>query len=58
MNVLDALAVSERYGQCVKCHEPVRAHARGKNGAAAHVEHLKRNKKCPLSDTKESKLLR
>jgi RNA polymerase-binding transcription factor DksA len=49
-NVDDALAIGKRYGQCVKCHEPARAHRRGKNGAAAHVEHLSRNKKCPLSD--------
>lgn len=52
MNVEDALAANERYGQCVVCHERVRAHAKGKNGAAAHVEHLSRNRKCPLSDCK------
>ena len=42
-NVEDALAINERYGRCVECHEDVRVHARGKNGAAAHVEHRKRN---------------
>jgi len=53
MNDFDALAINERYDQCVKCRESVRAHAQGKNASAAHVEHLKRNKKCPLSETKE-----
>jgi hypothetical protein len=52
MNVEDALAINERYGRCWKCHEPARAHAKAKNGAAAHVEHRARNKKCPLSDCK------
>lgn len=49
MNVDVALAINERYGRCVKCGKDARAHARGKNGAAAHVEHLKRNPECPLS---------
>ena len=48
MNVVDALAIDERYGRCVECHESARGHARGKNGAAAHVEHLPGKKPCKL----------
>jgi hypothetical protein len=58
MNVIDALAKGERKGHCIECHKDVRAQAEAKNGAAAHVYHLSRNKKCPLSDTKDSKRLR
>jgi len=46
MKVTDALAMNERYGRCIECHQPARAHARAKNGAAAHVEHLSWNEKC------------
>jgi hypothetical protein len=29
------------------CHKQVKPHKRGKNGAAAHFEHLEWNAKCP-----------
>jgi hypothetical protein len=58
MNVIVALAKGVRNGHCIECHKDVRAQAQAKNGAAAHVRHLSRNKKCSLSDTKESKRLR
>ena len=30
MNVVDALAIDERYGRCVECHESARGHACGR----------------------------
>lgn len=50
LHVTSALARNERYGRCVNCKNPARAHSLGKNGAAAHVEHLKRSRACNLSD--------
>lgn len=60
MNVVDALAEGIRNGRCIypKCQKPVRAQAEAKNGAAAFVRHQERNKKCPFSDTKDSRRLR
>lgn len=49
ITVTDALTISERYGRCIECKEPARCHKKAKNGAAAHVEHLKWNKDCRLS---------
>jgi len=59
LNVVDALAEGIRNGRCIypQCHKPVRANAQGKSGNAAFVRHEKRNKKCPFSDTKDSRRL-
>jgi hypothetical protein len=59
MNVVDALAEGISNGRCIypQCHKPVRANAQGKNGNAAFVRHERRNKKCPFSDTKDSRRL-
>lgn len=35
--------------RCKECNRPVKPHVAG-NGHAAHFEHLKRNKRCSLSD--------
>jgi hypothetical protein len=50
IGVKDAIATNERRGRCVECGRSVRVHGRGKNGAAAHVEHITRNLRCSLSD--------
>ena len=34
--------------RCIKCGKPVKPHA--SKGKSAHFEHLRRNKKCSLSD--------
>jgi hypothetical protein len=52
--VEDALAIGERYGRCIECERPARAHSQGRNGAAAHVEHLSWNKKCSLSHRRKN----
>lgn len=41
---------AERRGICRECREPVRLHREGKNGEAAHFEHLKHDRRCPLAD--------
>lgn len=41
---------AERRGICRECREPVRLHRRGKNGQAAHFEHLRHDRKCSLAD--------
>ena len=50
MSVTDALAINERYGRCIGCKQPARCHRKAINGAAAHVEHIRRNEDCELSD--------
>src|ERR1700680_3566532 len=53
ISVGDALEIPRVHRQlrCAEpiCHKQVRAHKRGKNGAAAHFEHLKWNAQCPRS---------
>jgi len=50
LSVKEALERNERRGRCAECKEPARVHRQGRNGMAAHVEHLKRNPQCTLSD--------
>jgi hypothetical protein len=50
LTVIEALDRNERRGRCVECKEPVRIHRAGRNGMAAHAEHLSRNPACALSD--------
>jgi len=50
LTVADAIERNERRGRCVECKNPVRVHRTGRNGMAAHAEHLKRNPECSLSD--------
>lgn len=50
LSVGEAIESNERHGRCVECKEPARVHREGRNGMAAHVEHLKRNPRCSLSD--------
>lgn len=52
IDVAEALKTNQRRGRCVGCHEPVRVHRASRNGMAAHVEHLRRNPACPLSDAR------
>jgi hypothetical protein len=37
-------------GDCTNCGKAVRLHRKGKNGQAAHFEHLRHDKKCGLAD--------
>lgn len=46
----EAIEGGDRRGRCIECLEPVRVHKASSNGMAAHVEHLRRNPACPLSD--------
>ena len=48
--VLSVDHTNQRRGRCLECKEPVRVHRAAVNGMAAHVEHLKRNPNCDLSD--------
>ena len=49
ISVIRALEINEIHGTCVACGEPVKAFNKSKNGKnAAHAEHEKWNKKCPL----------
>jgi len=50
ISVTDALGLkdSQPNFRCIECHQRVRPHRRGKNGMAAHFEHLVWNAKCPL----------
>jgi transposase len=48
VSVPDAIAMNERYGRCIECKQPARGHRKGRNGAAAHVEHLDWNERCSL----------
>lgn len=50
MSVAGSLAAGERYGRCIECGKRARCHAKAKDGAAAHVEHIRRNPKCSRSD--------
>jgi hypothetical protein len=50
LTVIEAIEGNERRGRCVEYKEPVRVHRAGRNGMAAHAEHLKRNPQCSLSD--------
>jgi hypothetical protein len=52
ISVRDALELPQGERGLIRCGEPichkqVRPHKRGKNGAAAHFEHLEWNAKCP-----------
>lgn len=58
MHVDKALAEGIKRGQCIECNEEVMPREKMKTGAHSHVRHLNRNKKCSLSDTKDSKILR
>lgn len=48
--VNEAIDRDQRRGRCVECGQPVRVHRTSVNGMAAHVEHIKRNPACRLSD--------
>jgi hypothetical protein len=51
ISVDEGLARNELRGRCIECNQPVRIHRPAANGQfAAHVEHLKRNPGCSLSD--------
>ncbi len=52
MSIADYLALRESGGRCPECKEPVRAHKLSVNGMAAHFEHLKKNERCSLSDSR------
>lgn len=51
ISISDALAIPREVRQlrCIErvCQMKVRPHKRGKNGAAAHFEHLEWNAQCP-----------
>jgi len=48
----EAQMTNEREGRCPEpdCHGGARLHRRGKNGAAAHFEHLQWPADCPRRD--------
>jgi hypothetical protein len=46
LTVVEAIDRNERRGRCLECREPIRVHRAGRNGMAAHAEHLKRNPEC------------
>jgi hypothetical protein len=50
LSIAEALAGIGGNYRCLECDESVETHRKGKNGQAAHFEHLKRNSKCSLSD--------
>lgn len=58
ISVGDALEIprGQRQLRCAEavCHKQVRPHKRGKNGAAAHFEHLEWNAKCPRRQPRTS----
>jgi len=50
LNVNVAIARNKRYGRCVECRKPAKAHRRSASGSqAAHIEHFDDNPKCSLS---------
>lgn len=52
VSVNEALdGIGEEY-RCFECRQRVRPHRQGRNGQAAHFEHLRRNANCRLSDPK------
>lgn len=46
----EAAALNEKRGSCPNCHQDVRLHRKGRNGQAAHFEHLHHDKCCKLAD--------
>jgi competence CoiA-like predicted nuclease len=49
-NTMELKGTLGKYGFfCPECHQPLKAHSDGMQGP--HFEHVKRNKKCSLSDT-------
>src|SRR5262245_52751846 len=52
IGITEAIATNQRNGRCVECDEAVRVHRAANNGMAAHVEHLRRNANCSLSDAR------
>jgi hypothetical protein len=49
IDIQQAIEMKVHDARCIECGERVRPHRKGRNGAAAHFEHLARNFDCSLS---------